>query len=212
MTGELPALETCVSLYVDVWEWFGEDRFETRDLAVELHERKRDSPAFDGRGPDRYLELLVAYGLLDRVGDDAYRVRCTPDDTELEWQDSFADRGERLYSAVYSMRDERPATDSNDHLVTYRGRTYVSVPVDPDTEAGEVAGRVRVLHDDGELNGGIALRCRADEARNAQHVADALIDGEVRLPVALEKVNSEVTGIDSDDLEFRLFVGPDTPA
>lgn len=212
MTGELPGLDACVPLYVDVWEYFEEDRFETSDLVVELHERDRDSPALEGNGPGRYLELLVAYGLLDRVGEDAYRVRCTPEQTELEWRDRFEDRAERLYGAVYSAREERAAADSDENLLTYRGRAYVSIGVDPDTDVRAVADRVRGLHEADELHGGLALRCPADEARNAQHVADALIEDEPSLPVGFEKVNSEVTGVDSDDLEFRLYVAPTAPA
>lgn len=209
MTPELPEVDVCVALYLDAWEAFGDDRFEGRDLVVELAERDRESPALSG-GPGRYLELLVAYGLLDRVGEDAYRVRCTPEDTELEWQDRFADRAERLYGTVYSFRDERTAADSRERLVTYRGRTYVSVFVDADADVEAVADRARALADAGELHGGLALRCPADEARTAQRVADALTDAGSPLPFPFEKVNSEVTGVDSDDLEFRLYVAPTT--
>lgn len=211
MAAELPHLEACVDVYLDVWERFEDESFDLEDLLVERPERERDALSSGALAPRQYLDLLTAYGLLEYAGDDAYRVRCTPDETELEWQNRFTDRGERLYGAVHSGEAEQ-AAGGDESLVAYRGQTYVSVFFERETDVEAVADYASDLHEAGELRSGLALRCPADGARTAQRVADALADPDAvastALPFTFEKVNSEVKGADSDALQFRLYVAP----
>lgn len=202
MGGELPHLEACIATYLDLWERFGDDRFSGGEVVLDGEERADETgiPA-----SDRRFDLLVAYGLLDHIEGDDYRVRCSPDDTRIEWRDRFVDRADRLHGMVDARFDAESSDDSDERLLTHRGRSYVSVFVDDRTTVGEIAERASRLDERGELHAGLVLRCPADEADEAQAVADRLID---ESQLSFEKVTSEVTGVDSDALQFRLYVAP----
>jgi hypothetical protein len=212
MTPELPRLDACLSLYSRVWDAFGTERFETGDLLAEGDERGTAYDVLSTGDPNRYLELLVAYGLLDRLDDNTYRVRCRPDGTERGWQEQFDDRAERLYDAARAMREERTIAGSEEGTITYRERTYASVVVEKDATVEIVAGRIDELVGMERLNAGIALRCPADRADGVQAIADDLTDptkvAEISSPFVFEKVNSEVKGTDNDALQFRLYLAP----
>ncbi len=196
MPNDLPRLDDCVATYLDLWDRFGDDPFAAADLAGE---------ATATEDPDRRLALLVAYGLLDATDEGEYRVRCPPTGTHLEWRDRFVDRADRLYGMVDAAFDARSSGDRDEGLLTHRGRSYVGVRIDEGTDAETVAARARSLAESGDLHAGLVLRCPADEADRAQAVADALTEAGVP---GFEKVTSEVTGVDSDALQFRLYVAP----
>jgi hypothetical protein len=94
---------------------------------------------------------------------------------------------------------------ADDRILTRHGRRYASVFVDEGTDGRDVADRAERLGDEGRSPDGLVLRCPAEEADRAQAIADDLIEG---VHPAVEKVGSDVTGVDSDALEFRLFVAP----
>lgn len=203
MSNELPRLEACLSLYSDIWDAFGTDRFEPDDLA--RHERARELRLPDD--PRLHLELLVAYGLLDRINGSEFCIRCPPN--ESAWQDRFADRAEQLYSAVQAVREKR--TRSGARCVTHRGRTYARIDVAENATVETVANRIDAFVEMDRLRDGVVLCCPADQAGIAQSIADGLGDpnesGTI-LSLAFEKVASEVTGTDTDALQFRLYIAP----
>ena len=213
MAHELPRLDACLSLYSVIWNAFGTKDFETSELLAERYEREANQDILSSDDPSQHLELLVAYGLLEQINEDVYRARCTPDETKREWQNQFADRAERLHTVAQSTREKRTTIDSSDEIdITYRGQTYVSIFVDDDVTLETVIERIDELVERDRLHAGIALRCPADQADIAQHIADDLTDpNEVTKtvsPFVFEKVNSEVKGTDSDALQFRLYVAP----
>lgn len=201
MGDELPHLDACIATYLDLWERFGDGRFSSGEVVLDDEERTGETgiPA-----SDRRFDLLVAYGLLDHIEGDDYRVRCSPDDTQIEWRDRFVDRADRLHGTV-DATSAKSSEDSDERLLTHRGRSYVSVFVGDRTTVGEIVERASCLDERGDLHAGLVLRCPADEADEAQAVADRLID---ESQLSFEKVTSEVTGVDSDALQFRLYVAP----
>lgn len=202
-TAQLPDLEQCVSVYLKVWDEFGTDSFSVSDVVAELHQRDAESALLDGIGPQRHLDLLTAYGLLELVADDRYRVQCRLEETQLEWWERLEAQVETLHDAVHETRQMDSTAD--DHpLLTYRGHTYVSLFVDEETQLSEV---VDTLHDVDQLRDGVALRSPATLANDVQDIADELCEGDHDVR-PFEKVNSEVKGADSSDLEFRLYVAP----
>lgn len=203
MSNELPRLEACLSLYSDIWDAFGTDRFEPDDLA--RHERATTRELRLPDDPRHHLELLVAYGLLDRINGSEFCIQCPPN--EPAWQDRFADRAEQLYSAVRAVREKRAR--SGERCITYRERTYVWIDVAENATVETVANRIDAEMD--RLRDGVVLCCPADQAGIAQSIADDLGDpnesGTIP-PFAFEKVASEVTGRDTDALQFRLYIAP----
>lgn len=200
----LPDLDDCVTVYLDVWDVFGTDTFSVGDLVVELHQRETDTDLLDGVGPQRQIDLLTAYGLLEQVSGDRYRVRCQPDETQLEWWEQLEDQVEELHDAVHEKR--RTVSEGGDRpLLTYRGHTYVSLFVDEGTPIADVIDEV---HEINNLHDGVALRSPATLANEVQDIADELCSVTRDGIEPFEKVNSEVKGSNSDDLEFRLFIAP----
>lgn len=208
VSNELPQLDACIDLYSDIWDVFGTDHFETEALIAELRERAPGDTHLPD-DPRRYLELLVAYGLLDRITEESYCVRCPPNETERAWQDRFVDRAEQLYTAARAVHEER--TRSDERHITFRDRTYVSIGVTDETTVETVGKRITELVEMDRLRAGIVLCCPADQASIAQSIADDLgtpNETEMVSPFVFEKVNSEVTGADTDALQFRLYVAP----
>lgn len=200
----LPELDNCVTVYHSVWDEFETDTFSVSDLVVELHRRDIDNDILDGGGPRRQLNLLVAYGLLEKVSDDRYRIRSQPEETQLDWWERLEERVEILHDAVHETREDESSADDRP-LLTYRGRTYVSIFVDTETQLPEVIDALRDLE---QLHDGVALRSPATMANDVQDIADTLSEDDRDDIRSFEKVNSEVKGTDSSDLEFRLYVTP----
>lgn len=198
---DLPLLGECVETYLDLWHRFGDDRFD----AAAVVEGGAVSDRATADDPQRWLTMLVAYGLLDHLDDGGYRLRCRPGASRVAWHDRFVDRADTVHSAVDAAVDERTSDDASG-LLTYGDRSYVSVFVDDATAVGTVADRAERLASADELHAGLVLRCPAAEADSAQRVADEL----ARTTPSFEKVTSEVAGVDSDALQFRLYLSPST--
>lgn len=200
----LPDLDNCVTVYLDAWNEFGSDAFSVSDAVDELHQRDAADNGPDDSSLQRQLDLLAAYGLLEKVPESRYRVQCRPEETQLEWWERLESQVETLHDAVHETH--RTESIENEHaLLTYRGHKYVGFFVDDQTEFSDV---VNDLRDVEELHNGIALRSPATIADSVQDLADRLCDANKEDVQAFEKVNSEVKGADNDDLEFRLYVTP----
>lgn len=200
----LPNLDECVEVYLDVWDVFKTDSFSISEFVVELQSRKPDTDIFAGGGPQRHFDLLVAYGLFEKVSIDRYQVRCSPDETQLEWWQRLETQVETLHNAVHKTH-QTTSSEKARPLLTYRGHRYVSLYVDEQTQHTDISDSLEEIE---EFHDGIVLRSPAMIADDVQDIADSLSAGKLDTEKAFEKVNSEVKGADSSDLEFRLYMNP----
>lgn len=195
VTDTLPALDDCLDLYLRIDEHFGSTPFTAERLA-DLTDR-----ADAGRPLPHLLDLLVAYGLLERQGSDRYRVRCAPDDDPDRWRTAAVSRAERLRRLVGSN-----ASADADETLAHEGTTFASVHVD---DVDDVAAVERALVDalDVAEADGVVLRSPGDSAADVQRFADCLCErGAERRDWRFEKVATDLVGAEKDDLEFRLFL------
>jgi hypothetical protein len=230
-SSSLPALDQCVDVYAAVWRRYGDDPFTVDAL---LSEFEGPQYGIDPATVDvpRHLDLLTAYGLLDR-DDEGYRLRCRPDEDVDAWQERQVGRVERLHDAVRTAREEGALADAGETgesaFARYRGERYAPVAfADVDDDADLVAFATEALSGD-ERVAGVVVRAPGTDAREVQDLGDRLDaaavtpdsmpddstpaestpDASLDSPVKFEKVGSTVRGDDADDLEFRLYLRPE---
>lgn len=200
----LPNLDECVEIYLNVWDEFRTESFSINEFVVELQSRNPDTDIFADGGPQRQFDLLVAYGLFEKVSSNRYQVRCSPDETQLEWWQQLETQIETLHNAVHQT--QQITSGENTHpLLTYRGDRYVSLYINQQTQHTDISESLEEIE---EFHDGIVLRSPAMIADDVQDIADSLSAGKLNAEEVFEKVNSEVKGADSTDLEFRLYMNP----
>jgi hypothetical protein len=194
MTGDsLPALDACVRLHATAHERFGTEPFAPDAIDDPDEGRNRTLSA--------RLDLLVAYGLLDRTGDGRYRVRCPPDSPLDRWRDRYDERAEALYGRI--------AQSDGADRIAHGGAVYRSVRVADGASLDAVADAVAAsAPDDGDA-AGVILRSSPEFADRVQRMADDLADSAGAggdLPARYEKEGTDLVGDHKDGLEFRLFL------
>ncbi|TYL36913.1 hypothetical protein CV102_19320 [Natronococcus pandeyae] len=203
----LPAIESCLETYRVAYASFDERPFSTAELAD--HE---DGPESSASDLEYRLTLLVAYGLVDRIDDDRYRVRCSPDESPARWRERAAERAETLHRLITaSTATQRPATAEPDPGRLKRDDdTFASVFVGGHDDVDSVATAAATALDGGDALAGIVLRTSGARADRAQRIADHLCAPEITdrtdLDSSFEKGFSDVVGDSKDELEFRLFL------
>lgn len=199
-TDTLPAVDDCVDLYLRVHEQFGTRPFSPAQLSDLLD----DAESGDGRSLPHLLDLLVAYGLLDRLAADEFRVRCAPDDESERWRTAAIARTERLHRLVRRRLSDAPTSDD---VLTHDGAAFASVRVDDaDVDAVETA-LVDALDGVGDWCDGVVLRSPGDLAADVQRFADRVCErGVATRDWRFEKVTTDLVGSRKDALEFRLFL------
>lgn len=211
----LPRIDRCTELYLDVWDLFGERSFEPDEVARRLIEHERDVAALTGSDePRRGLDLLVAYGLLER-DDERYRVRCRPNENVEDWHRDVRPQLEAVHRRVGRLqRRRRDGPDSENEpgegpVVRREGDTYVAIDVEEDAPFLEIAANVTESATRQPDTAGVALCAPADLAGAVQQLADRLCSADAMAEVGrprFEKVTSDVVGEHKDDLEYRLYL------
>lgn len=193
---QFPRLSDRIDRYLDLWDRYGTAVFVANDLPGDI------GADDDGERPD--LDVLVALGLLERQGEDRYRIRLSPAADVDEWHATAVDRAERLREAVQAAQRRRgTATTSDDARVRFEGDAYLPHTVGPDETVEDVAATLTGAE---EANR-VVLRCPADEADRTQRLADRLCAPTADTPgQRYEKVTTQVLGRDPDDLEYRLYL------
>ncbi|WP_433632895.1 hypothetical protein [Halomicrococcus sp. NG-SE-24] len=204
----LPVLDQCVDLYMAIWRQYGDDAFTVNSLLNDLEGRRHgiDLATVD---VSRELDLLIAYGLLDREDDESYRIRCYPDRDVHFWQEKQKARVEQLYEAVQAARNEGEASDANEtEFDRYQGERYAQITFDDvDDVADFVTLADKSLSSDGRPTG-VVVRAPGTEAGDVQDFADRVCNVDIRAdhPGTFEKTGSVVRGNDVDNLEFRMYL------
>ncbi len=172
----LPGLEGSLPVYERVCEASG------AVSAAEL-ERQTELSVDDLRSR---LDLLVAYGLLDRRTH-GYTVRCQPDEGAERWRQRAADRAEQLH-AVVEARVGTEATDvvSDAACLGDDGRRYAAVEADAETELSALLDRIEAAP---STPAGVVVTAAAEDANEIQRLVD---DVERSDRIALEMVDAEV--------------------
>lgn len=213
----LPAVEACLDLYFAVDDAFGTDPFDPDSLdRTAFRMRRTDADWWEGEERRLLLDFLVAYGLLERVGDGAYRIRCAPDEDVTEWESKAAARARELRRRTHRRREQaagRPDLDESIErapTLTRAGDEFRSVFVDDDTDFDSVVASLAAGPDAASECPGVVFRSPGEAADRAQRLADRLCDGEAtadgRMERRFEKVRTDLVGEEKDALEFRLFL------
>lgn len=209
-TDSLPAFEDCLEAYLTAYAAFGDEPFSASKLA----EQEADVGS-SNRTVEHRLSLLVAYGLLDRLQDDQYRLRCTPDESVTRWQERALERVETVHRHVTdAMAKRRGSTDELDvEMLKRTGDAFASVFVFEREDLESVASTAARAFSRQDAIAGIVLRTHGEDAAHAQRLADQLCAPDVTdrtdLERPLEKDGSDVVGESKDALEFRLFLRAD---
>ncbi len=209
----LPAIDGCIELYLAIDDAFDTASFDLDDLDRALSPTGPDGVSSRDRERRRRLDLLVAYGLLTRTDDGAYRVRCVSDAGVAEWERKAAARARELHRRTRRRATAgRPsAGESSDRTptVVHAGEEFRSVFVDGDTDFDSVVATLAARGDDAE-SAGVVFRAPGEAANRVQRLADRLCDDETAAETTLtdrfEKTHTDLVGEDKDALEFRLFL------
>lgn len=204
----LPAIDDCLETYLTAHAAFGDGSFSAG--ALEDHDGTVESTTPD---LERRLALLVAYGLLEQLDADRYRVRCSPEDRPEQWRERATERAEMLHRLVSDLaadrRDSTESDDANVELLEWNGESFASVFVSESDDAESVATRAATVLARTE-SAGIVLRTSGARAGRAQQIADQLcsdaIVDDTSLDRPFEKEGSDVVGDSKDDLDFRAFL------
>lgn len=221
MTSEpsLPRVDVCAELYVDVWDLFGEQPFDPDDLSRRLAEYERDICLITGSDePERHLDLLAAYGLLERNDDGRYWIRCPPDESVERWHQALRPQLETVHEWVHRLKRRRtddPDSDENgteDAIVARRnGKPYASIDLDEDATFRAIVPELTESIDRHPDVAGVTLRSPAALTGDVQQLADRLCSAETMAEIdcpRFEKVTSEVVGEHKNNLEYRLYLRP----
>lgn len=210
----LPRIDRCVTLYLTVWDLFEDRSFTPEELTRRLIQHDRAIDATTGSSEPRVsLDLLVAYGLLERVEADTYRIRCAPDADVDQWERDRRSQLQRLHERV-QQRKRQPNTDpaeapAAEGCLRRRGETFSSLRVEADSTFQDVSTAIVDRSDRESDTAGIVLRSPADLAGQVQQLSDDLCSAETTTDRAVprfEKVTSDVVGEHKDDLEYRLYL------
>lgn len=147
--------------------------------------------------PESVLDLLVAYGLLDR-STDGYTIRCGPTEDVSQWRDRGARRAEALYEAVHG----RLGTDVSPSSAGDADPRYAVVEVEADTSLSAVLDRIEAASPD--EHAGVVLTTPAEAATTVQRLVDDIEDSDRS---TLEMVDTEVVDTDSG-LQYRSYLDP----
>lgn len=204
----LPDFHNCIDLYLQIHDLYGTDVFDPEDLSrrLNLRDTGSDLPT-DVRPLTRLLDLLSAYGLLDRHRDSRYGVRCEPDESLDRWRAKTATRVESLYQRVHqttsSSRDEPTGASGREELWN-DGDAFVSVRVADTTDLESV----QTAMEEHPECAGVVLRSSGELAAEIQRFADGLCEPAATVggEHAFEKVATNLIGDDKNNLEFRLFL------
>ncbi|WP_265108728.1 hypothetical protein [Halosolutus halophilus] len=205
--GTLPAIDDCIEAYLTAHASFGSDPFSAADVADQV-----DGDESSASDVEYRLTLLVAYGLVDRIDDDRYRIRCSPDESITQWRERTAERAETLHRLVTDpTADRRTASDdANVELLRQDGDPFASVFVFEHDDAESVARTAATALTRDESAAGVVLRASGARANHVQRIADQLCTSDIAdrtdLERPLEKGLSDVVGESKDALEFRLFL------
>lgn len=199
----LPAIDDCIDLYIQIHDDFGTEAFAPEEVAARV-----DDLSADEHSLVRLLNLLVAYGLLDRNDDGQYRVRCAPNESLDRWRAAATSRVEFLHRLVQRTTIPESATDdAGGDSLRYEGDAFASVYVDDagDLDSAETAIE-NALAEQPECVG-IVLRSPGDVAAEVQRFADRLRENNITTADrSFEKEMTDLVGDDKDNLEFRLFL------
>ncbi|MFB6102171.1 MAG: hypothetical protein ABEJ73_06355 [Haloplanus sp.] len=201
----LPAIDDCLDIYRRIYDHFGTAAFSPERLADALDP---DARASDGRSLTHLLDLLVAYGLLERRGRERYRIRCAPDESLDRWRTVAVSRTRRLHRLVDGTVPFSDGSVSQvDDALSHGGETFASVPVDHPDDFDAVETAVVGRFDARPACAGVVLRSPGDLAAAVQRFADRLCDrGVAHRDWAFEKATTDLVGAQKNDLEFRLFL------
>jgi hypothetical protein len=201
-----------IELYLDCWETFGTAEFPVERVRATRTTHPGDAPTGRSRGDvETAVETLVASGLLERVGEDRYQIRLTPEDDLDDWIEHTVSRVSSLHEAVQSARSERDArawASDRTAAVDFEGTTYLRLPVAPEATVAEVAKALTETFAGSPDQEDVVLTAPADEAAHVQHIADRLCDPDTDRvgSYSLQKVTTAVLGPDPDSLTFRLYL------
>ncbi|WP_458190754.1 hypothetical protein [Haladaptatus sp. NG-WS-4] len=208
----LPFLDDCIPFYLFIWQKYEDDLFTRGALEEEYAEHHGRTEVTDFNS-GRMLNLLTAYGLIDKVGDDSYRVQCRPDETILSWREKYDSRIKRLHQRVQVHRRERAKKSADCTMpprLEYQNESYIGLPFEKISSFDDLLTQMDELLDieDGRTN--LVILAPGTEAGDVQHLTDQLCDESVmtdtQYSVPFEKAGSEVRGKDADDLEFRMYL------
>lgn len=197
-TETLPAADACLDLYATLYDCYGTDAFDRDDL----------SRPTDDESLTRRLELLVAYGLVDRRADGDYQVRCSPDESLDRWRAKGAARCESLYHRI--QRTTPAGDDASDHAdsetVTREDRTFAGVRVTDSADFDSVRATLRTAMANHPECDGVVLRSSGVGAAAVQRLADELCASGTPAGRQFEKEATALVGEEKNALEFRLFL------
>lgn len=212
LTRTLPAIDDCIDLYLAVSDRYGDEAFRPSGLSPGLGDGD-EAASSDDDSTVRRLELLCAYGLLDRRADGTYEVRCAPGDSLEHWRASYEPRIETLYRLVEESKRspsaERSGGDDSASL-WLDGDAFARIRISGEPDEGSTRRRVRSLLEARPSVDGVVLCSPGERAATVQRIADELCGAETAEGVPpLEKETTELAGADKDRLEFRLFLRRD---
>jgi len=210
----LPTITDRIDLYLALWDTVGDEAFTVEQLRRgDVNGRGRPWANLDESDLHAHLETLVAFGLLDWLGDDRYRIRLTPDDPLDAWFDRTAARTSELYEAVETAAEDRDAADTTTDdrdVIRFEGETYLRTTISPEMTDEDVAAELTDLLGQASEHDTAALCAPADEADHVQRIADRLCDDATMAdrpgPDCFEKVTTQVLGNDPDALEYRMYL------
>lgn len=200
----LPQIDSCIVLYTDAYDLFGTAEFGLEELARRITDRELDDHTVDDAELSRNLNLLVAYGLLERTDDRRYCVRCFPDEDVDRWHDHLRSQFEAIHERV---RTERPPGAEGTEQLRQDGRSYARIEITEETTVGNSWTEVSNVVDPDDPC--VALCAPATSSSHVQQLADELCDSAEdrdRNVGPFEKVSSDVVGEHKDDLEYRAFL------
>lgn len=207
-----PAIDACIDLYVTVHDRYGMDAFDPDDLSRRSCTRDDGTnlPA-DTRSLTRRLDLLVAYGLLERRDDGRYRVRCAPEEGLDRWRIDATNRIEALYRRVHramGTSGDDPDDGGGRAQLRHDGAVFAGIRVSKPGDLDSAPSTVRAVLDEHPECAGIVFRSPGELAAEVQRFADELCDPSAAMVKGrtFEKETTELVGDHKDDLEFRLFL------
>ncbi|WP_323173531.1 hypothetical protein [Natrialba sp. PRR66] len=205
--GSLPAIDRCIETYLAAHAAFDDSPFSALEHAD--HEDGLESSESD---IEHRLTLLVAYGLVEQIDDDRYRIRCAPDESTTRWQERAAERAETLHRLITDPTANRrtPTDELDTELLTQDDDTFVSVFVFDHDDVDSVAATAATALHRGDALSGVVLRTSGVRSGHVQRIADQLcapdITDRTDLESTFKKGFSDVVGESKDELEFRLFL------
>lgn len=200
--------EDCIELYLAIWQLFSDQSFSPDTLIQRLIDHNYAIEYIrDDDEPQKHLNLLAAAGLVSRLDEEQYRIRCPPDQGLEYWKDQQISHIESIYQYI-EHHQEKQNTPSEDRLQRH-GATFESVFLTERTDLSQLTAAVDNALENTSTVTGVVLRSPAELAHHVQQLADHLCDREHMASVSrdpLEKTTADVVGEHKDDLEYRLYL------